>query len=48
MKTNTRFIKSICETAAKEDTAMKWTRGARRTAFITKRKTAALPSKKAA
>lgn len=48
MKTNTRFIKSICETAAKENTAMKWARGARRTAFIAKRKTAALPSKKAA
>lgn len=48
MKTNTRFIKSICETAAKEDTAMPWTRGARRTAFIAKRKTAAFPIKKAA
>jgi hypothetical protein len=48
MKTNARFIKSICQTAAKEDTAMPWARGTRRTAFIAKRNTAPLPSKKAA
>ncbi len=30
MKTNKRFIKSICETAAKEDVAMPWARGAKR------------------
>lgn len=48
MKTNKRFIKSICETAAKEDTVMPWTRGARRAAFIAKRKTAPIISKKAA
>lgn len=38
MKTNTRFIKSITETAAKNDTAMPWARGSRRAAFIAKRK----------
>ena len=37
MKTNTRFIKSVVETAAKNDTVMPWTRGARRAAFIAKR-----------
>lgn len=37
MKTNTRFIKSVVETAAKNDTIMPWARGARRTAFIEKR-----------
>lgn len=42
MKTNTRFIKSICETASKENTAMPWARGARRAAFIAKRR--AMPS----
>ena len=47
MKTNTRFIKSIYETAAKEDTAMPCTRGYD-IAFIAKRKTVALPLKKAA
>jgi hypothetical protein len=48
MKTNKRFIKSICETAAKEDTVMPWARGARRTAFIAKRNAAPIVVKKAA
>lgn len=48
MKTNTRFIKSICEKAAKDDTIMPWTRGARRAAHIAKRNAAPLPLKKAA
>ncbi len=47
MKTNTRFIKGIVAAAAKEDTVMPWTRGARRTAFIAKR-TAAEGKRKAA
>ncbi len=37
MKTKTRFIKSVVETAAKNDTVMPWSRGARRAAFIAKR-----------
>jgi len=37
MKTNTRFIKGIVATAAKNDTAMPWARGSRRAAFIAKR-----------
>jgi hypothetical protein len=37
MKTNTRFIKSVVAAAAKNDTVMPWTRGARRAAFIAKR-----------
>ena len=37
MKTNTRFIKSVVETAAKDTTVMPWARGARRAAFIAKR-----------
>lgn len=48
MKTNARFIKSICETAAKEDVAMPWARGARRAAFIAKRKAVSIDVKKAA
>jgi hypothetical protein len=40
--------KSICETAAKDDTIMPWTRGARRAAYIAKRNAAPLPLKKAA
>jgi hypothetical protein len=48
MKTNKRFIKSVCETAAKEDTVMPWARGARRTAFIVKRNAGPLSAKKAA
>ncbi len=37
MKTNTRFINSIVETARKTDVVMPWARGARRKAFIAKR-----------
>jgi hypothetical protein len=37
MKKNTRFIKGVIATAAKEETVMPWTRGARRAAFIAKR-----------
>ncbi len=37
MKTNTRFIKGVIAAAAKNDTVMPWTRGARRAAFIAKR-----------
>ncbi len=37
MKTNTRFIKSVVEAAAKNDTVMPWARGKRRAAFIAKR-----------
>jgi hypothetical protein len=48
MKTNSRFIKSICETAAKEDVVMPWARGQRRAAFIAKRKAASRPAAKAA
>lgn len=47
MKTNTRFIKSIIETAAKDDTVMPWARGARRVAFIAKRN-AVKPQRKSA
>lgn len=37
MKTNTRFIKSVVETAAKDTTVMPWARGKRRAEFIAKR-----------
>lgn len=37
MKKNTRFIKGVIATAAKEETVMPWTRGARRATFIAKR-----------
>lgn len=47
MKTNTRFIKGIVDTAAKEDTQMPWARGARRSAFIAKRKEIETPRKSA-
>lgn len=47
MKTNTRFIKGIVAAAAKEDTVMPWTRGARRAAFIAKRDAATTPRKAA-
>lgn len=47
MKTNTRFIKSIIETAAKDETVMPWTRGARRAAFIAKRAAHDAPKLKA-
>lgn len=39
MKKNQRFIKSVIDTAAKNDTVMPWARGARRAAFIAKRNT---------
>lgn len=38
MKTQSRFVKSVLKTAATEAPQMPWARGARRTAFITKRK----------
>ncbi|MCR8826165.1 hypothetical protein [Pseudosulfitobacter koreensis] len=38
MKTNTRFIKSVVAAAADDKTVMPWARGARRAAFIAKRK----------
>ena len=47
MKTNTRFIKSVLDTAAKNDTVMPWARGARRAAFIAKRNAAETPKLKA-
>lgn len=40
MKTNARFIKGVVAAAAKEETVMPWTRGARRAAFIAKRNSA--------
>lgn len=48
MKTNKRFIKSIVETAAKDDTALPWARGARRKAFIAKRTAAQTLERKSA
>ena len=48
MKTNKRFIKSICETAAKDDLAMPWAHGAKRAAFIAKRKGTEIVAKHAA
>lgn len=48
MKTNTHFIKSICETAAKEDVLMPCALGARRAAFIAKRKENEILAQKAA
>lgn len=48
MKTNTRFIKSVVETAAKNDTVMPWARGARRAAFIAKRTAPAATVRKSA
>lgn len=47
MKTNTRFIKGVIATAAKEDAVMPWARGARRAAFIAKRIAAETPKLKA-
>jgi hypothetical protein len=47
-KTNKRFINSISETAAKEDAAMPWARGAKRAAFIAKRKGTKIVAKHAA
>ncbi|APE42698.1 hypothetical protein BOO69_04115 [Sulfitobacter alexandrii] len=48
MKTNTRFIKNVIETAAKDDTVMPWARGARRKAFIAKRSAETTPARKTA
>ena len=47
MKKNQRFIKSVVETAAKNDTVMPWARGARRAAFIAKRNAAPFARKTA-
>jgi hypothetical protein len=47
MKTNTRFIKNVVETANKTETVLPWTRGARRAAFIAKR-SGATPTRKSA
>ncbi len=47
MKTNTRFIKSVVATAAKNDTVMPWARGSRRAAFIAKRNEAPATRKSA-
>lgn len=38
MKTGKRFIKSIVKAATETEHAMPWQRGARRAAFIAKRK----------
>ncbi len=48
MKTNTRFIKSIIETAANNQAVMPWSRGATRAAFIEKRAVAAANGQKTA
>jgi len=48
MKTNTRFIKSILETASKTEVVMPWARGSRRASFINKRKTASKPDRQSA
>lgn len=37
MKTNTRFIKSVVETARKDETVMPWARGTRRAEMIARR-----------
>lgn len=37
MKNNTRFIKSIIQTAEAEDVVMPWTRGKNRRSFIERR-----------
>ena len=47
MKTNARFIKSVTKTAADTEVAMPWARGARRAAFIAKRKNTEAPRKAA-
>ena len=47
MKTQPRFIKAIVEASAKADTPLPWTRGARRAAFIAKRKGLIAPRKSA-
>lgn len=45
---NKRFIRSVVDAAAKEQTQMPWARGARRAAFIAKRAAAAEPQRKTA
>jgi hypothetical protein len=47
MKSNTRFIKSVLAEAAKEQPALPWARGARRAAFVAKRKSEAAERKTA-
>ncbi|MEX3316791.1 hypothetical protein [Sulfitobacter sp. PS-8MA] len=47
MKKNPRFIKSVVDSAAKNDTVMPWARGARRAAFIAKRNAAPVARKTA-
>ncbi|NUH65807.1 hypothetical protein HTT03_10985 [Sulfitobacter sp. S0837] len=47
MKKNPRFIKSVIDSAAKNDTVMPWARGARRAAFIAKRNASAVVRKTA-
>ncbi len=42
MKSQSRFIKSVLKTAEAEAPQMPWARGARRTAFIAKRKAVVL------
>ena len=41
MKTQSRFIKSVLETARNDETVMPWSRGARRAEMIARRKSAA-------
>lgn len=48
MKKNARFTKSIVKAAAENDTLMPWARGARRAAFIAKRRAAEAPQRKSA
>lgn len=47
MKIKTRFIKSVVETAAKDETVMPWARGARRATFVAKRNAPAAMRKSA-
>ncbi|MDP2495551.1 hypothetical protein Q8W25_16085 [Shimia thalassica] len=48
MAGKTRFIKSVVAGSKSDAPAMPWERGARRTAFIAKRKVQAVPLKNAA
>lgn len=47
MKSGKRFIKSIVKASAETEIAMPWQRGARRAAFIAKRKEAPAQLKRA-
>lgn len=47
MKPKTRFVQSVTLTARQCKTVLPWTRGARRAAFIEKRKNGALVRKSA-